>query len=323
MLFYPLKFFPIYKSMIWGGRNISEKFNREICEENIGESWEICCREDGMSVVSNGSFKHRTLEDLIDEYKESLLGHLVYSKSFYNIFPLLIKIIDATDKLSVQVHPQDEYAMQFNDNGKTELWYVLDAKPEAKLVYGFKKGIMKNDITRSIEEQNIEGILNKVSVKAGDVLYIPSGTVHAMLEGILIAEIQQNSNITYRLYDWNRYDEKGKPRKLHINRALDVIKLDEVMFPNIIPNEVNKDSYTKRLLSRNNHFTVEELNIHSIYSDFADGSRFYIYMIIDGCGTINSLQGVEELSPGNTILIPATMGTYNITGNIKALKVYT
>lgn len=320
-MLYPLKFFPVYKNMIWGGRNIEKTFNREVPEGNIGESWEICCRVDGMSMVSNGSFKYRTIEDLVNEYKEELLGDLVYGKSTFNIFPLLIKLIDATDSLSVQVHPNDEYAMKYNDNGKTELWYVIDAKPGAKLIYGLKNGTTRKELVASIGENNIERNLNKIPVKKGDVLYLPSGTVHAMLEGVLIAEIQQNSNITYRLYDWNRVDMNGKSRELHINQALDVIKFDDVN-QNILMETANYSSYSKRILTKNDYFTVEELNIHKIYTNSTDGSKFYIYMIIEGDGVVNYQYGVEELLPGNTIFIPAKMGTYNITGNIKVLRIY-
>lgn len=305
-MFYPLKFYPVYKNMIWGGRNIATKFDRKIPHGNIGESWEICCREDGMSVVSNGRLKEKTLEVLISEYKESLLGTLVYNQGSHHSFPLLIKIIDATDRLSVQVHPDDTYAAKHNDSGKTELWYVLDAEPGAGLIYGLKEGLTKEAFVQALDEGDIKKTLNRIPITRGDTLYIPSGTVHAILEGALIAEIQQNSNVTYRLYDWDRLDKDGKPRELHVEDAINVIDFDRPL------NSPNDGTY----------FSVEELEIDEKYSNSTDGSRFYIYMVIEGSGTMKYEGGEETLVPGDTVLIPATMGEYSIIGDIRVLEIY-
>ncbi len=305
-MFYPIKFNPVYKSMIWGGTNIDKKFDRQVPSDKIGESWEICCREDGMSIVSNGEFEGQSFIDLINKYKEALLGKGVYDEKANHPFPLLIKIIDATDHLSVQVHPDDEYALKHKDSGKTELWYILDAKPGATLIYGLKQGLTKREFAKAVDEGNIKDTLNEIPVKKGDMLYIPAGTVHALLDGVMIAEIQQNSNVTYRLYDWDRLQDDGTSRDLHIKDALNVIDFDR-------PLETPNDG---------KYFNVEELNIEDNYSNRADGLTFYIYMIVEGSGLMKYNGGEETLSAGQTILVPATMGDYSIKGNLKVIKAY-
>lgn len=305
-MFYPIKFNPVYKSMIWGGTKIADKFNRQVPNDKVGESWEICCREDGMSIVSNGAFKGQSFVDLINEHKETLLGKDVYDEKANHPFPLLIKIIDAADHLSVQVHPDDEYALKHNDSGKTELWYILDAKPGATLIYGLKQGLTREEFAKAVDQGNIKDTLNEVPVKNGDILYIPAGTVHALLDGVMIAEIQQNSNVTYRLYDWDRLQDDGTSRELHIEDALNVINFDAPLY---IPND-------------GKYFSVEDLDIDSKYSNTADGSTFYIYMIVEGSGVMRYEGGEETLSPGETILVPATMGDYRIEGNLKVIKAF-
>ncbi|NLI89612.1 MAG: class I mannose-6-phosphate isomerase [Epulopiscium sp.] len=305
-MFYPIKFQPIYKSMIWGGDNIAKKFNRQVPEGKIGESWEICCREDGMSIVSNGSLKGKSFEEIIKEHKEDLLGKDVYDETATHLFPLLIKIIDATDNLSVQVHPDDEYAAKHNDSGKTELWYVLDTKPGASLIYGLKEGMTKEEFTKAVEEGNIKDTLNEIEVKPGDVIFIPAGTVHALLDGVMIAEIQQNSNVTYRLYDWDRLQDDGTSRELHVEDALNVIDFDRPLFT---PND-------------GACFTVEEVEVDGLYYSKTDGSTFYVYMVTEGSGVMKYEGGEESLSLGDTVLVPATMGGYSIEGELKVLEVF-
>ena len=321
-MLYPLKFEPVYKNMIWGGRNIEKKFKRYIPEGTIGESWEVCCRSDGMSVISNGYLKDSTLSSVIDKYKEHLLGTRVYNTS-YKVFPLLIKIIDANDNLSVQVHPDDEYAFKKSgENGKTEMWYVIDAKPGAKLVYGLKNNITKHDFTKAISNNNIENTLNEVEVHKGDVFYIPAGTVHAILDGILIAEIQQNSNTTYRVSDWNRVDSSGKSRELHLCNALEVINFNSMGI--FVPDDTIYDfgTYKLKTLSKNAYFTTEEILLNGKYRAVTDNFSFFIYMVIEGYGQIKYNDGIENISSGDTIMIPATLGNYEIIGEMKLLKVY-
>lgn len=243
---YSIKFEPVFKEKVWGGNKLAKYLSKDVSMDvKVGESWEIACHREGTSKIRNGEYKGLTLEELIKHY-----GDIVFGKSIEKItdrFPLLIKFIDANDKLSVQVHPDDEYAMKFEDDfGKTEMWYIVDAEPGAKLVYGLKKGITKEDFIKAIENNDFDEILREIEVKKGDVVFIPAGTIHAIGKGILIAEIQQSSDITYRVYDWNRVGLDGKPRELHIEKALDVINFDEyIEKPKVESTILHKDGYKK------------------------------------------------------------------------------
>lgn len=320
-MLYPLKFEPVYKNIIWGGRNIEKKFNRPLPDGKIGESWDMCCCSDGMSIVSNGHLKGTSLQHLLDMYKEKLLGTISFSRH-HNLFPLLVKIIDANDKLSVQVHPDDFYAKKNGqENGKTEMWYIIDAKPGARLIHGIKKGTTRSEFMKAIQENNMEIFLKEVPVKPGDVIYIPAGTVHAILDGILIAEIQQNSTTTYRLYDWNRVDSNGNPRELHIDKALDVIDFNgEESCQTLVSHEYK--GYTIKELCTNEYFSVEEIVVKNSYMDAVDGSTFHAYMFIDGEGFIKWDNVSEDVKSGQTVFIPASLGHYEISGNIKALRIH-
>lgn len=324
-MMYPLKFIPVYKKTIWGGRNIEKKFNRHIPEGKVAESWEVCCRKEGNSVVSNGVYKDRNLYDLITTYKEELLGSKVYDR-FSNNFPLILKIIDANDKLSVQVHPDEDYqGFENGESSKAEMWYIIDAKPGAQIIYGLKEGITKDEFAEAVKNKDIKHTLNFVTVRKGECYYIPGGTVHAILDGILIAEIQQNSNTTYRVYDWDRVDDKGKSRELHINKALNAISFDNKGLNKGLQNPVQVHeycNYSSKELAANKYFTVEELDIKSTYHTATDGTRFYIYLNLEGNGIVKYSGGEEKMNPGDTILIPAALGEYELNGNIKALKMY-
>jgi len=274
-----------------------------------------------MSIVSNGCLKGKSLKEIINIYKDNLLGSSIYNSN--SDFPLLIKIIDANDKLSVQVHPDDDYALKCNEkNGKNEVWYILDAKPGAKLIYGLKKSTTRYELLKAIENKEIKKYLNEIPVKPGDTLYIPAGTVHAILDGILIAEIQQDSDTTYRLYDWDRLDSHGNPRELHIKKALDVINFNEVPEKNNVNEIIKNGDFTLSKLCSNKYFTLEKIDINGTYVDTTDGSKFYIYFAIEGSGYMEFSDGHEEINPGDTLLIPASMGEYNIKGKINILKTY-
>ena len=201
-MFYPLFFEPVYKNIIWGGRNLEKVLNRTLPEGTIAESWDVCCHKNGMSIVSNGPLKGIGLDELIKTNGALLVGKNCESM---DRFPLLIKIIDANDKLSVQVHPGNDYALKVHgDLGKTEMWYVIAAKPGAKLIYGTLPGTSLETFSAAIKNGCLEETLNFIDIKTGDVIFIPSGTLHAIMDGLLIAEIQQNSDTTYRVFDWNR-----------------------------------------------------------------------------------------------------------------------
>jgi mannose-6-phosphate isomerase len=272
-----------------------------------------------MSIVTNGDFAGRTLQSLIEEFGEELLGTEV-QKKYGDLFPLLIKIIDANDKLSVQVHPDDAYARQIGEqNGKNELWYIIDAKKDAKLIYGLKKEVTKQQFETAVLEKQIDKTLNEISVKPGDVIYIPAGTVHAILDGILIAEIQQNSNTTYRIYDWGRLDSKGKGRELHIRQALDVINFGT--FPQLEQVGITEksDDYINKAMLRSEFFNVDELTLKGKYVTHTDGQTFIVIMCLQGSGRLDYIDGSIEISLGETVLIPANLGEFSITGDQKLL----
>lgn len=315
---YPLKFAPVYKQIIWGGDKISRKYGRSTPFEKVAESWELTCREDGMSVVTNGPLMGRGLDSLISEYGERLLGERSL-RLYGDAFPLLFKLIDANDKLSVQVHPDDVYARAHGEaNGKTEMWYIIDAKQDARLVYGLKDGVTKESFEDAVQGGRIGATLRQVPVKPGDCLYIPSGTVHAILDGILLAEIQQNSNTTYRIYDWDRVGADGKPRQLHIKSALDVIDFGGVSLEVSESGRRVFGEYSIRSLAASKYFSVDEVVTNGRYSSDTRGS-FVAIMNIEGNAVLSCRSGETPLAPGETLLIPACIGGFEVTGKSRML----
>jgi len=220
----PIFFKPSYKNVIWGGNNISRIFKRNIIGDNIGESWELSAHPNGLSIIENESIKENDLLELFnnEKIKKEIFGTKCMKMKK---FPILAKFIDATKNLSIQVHPNDEYArINENDSGKTEVWYIMDCKDDAKIVYGFKDDVTLENLQNAME--NIEDEVKYVNVHKGDFISIPSGTIHAIMDGIMLCEVQQSSDVTYRVFDWNRIDKNGKPRELHKQKALDVINLN-------------------------------------------------------------------------------------------------
>lgn len=308
---YPIKLKPIYKARIWGGKNLETLLNKEIPSlEPIGETWELSCREGDESIISNGVLEGLTLNHVLQQYGNSIIG--TKYEVYMDRFPLLIKFIDAKEKLSIQVHPDDQYALAFEgDLGKTEAWYIVDAKEDSKIIYGLKDHITKKDFISSLENGSIEDTLNEIHVKAGDIIFIPAGTVHAIGEGIVIFEVQQNSDVTYRLYDWQRVGLDGKARELHIDKALDVIDFDS-----------NNKKIVNQKLSCH-VFTIEEIICVDFYMHILPGDSFEILTFIEGTGEIEYGEGNREhAKAGDTILLPASLGRYKIVGYCKLLKTY-
>ena len=306
---YPIRFENLYYSKIWGGRDFTS-FRDNVPEGMIGETWDIACHKNGMSVVENGEFKGMKFDELINK-----LGHeLVGTKISTETFPLLVKLINSKEKLSVQVHPGDEYArIHENEYGKTEAWYVIDAKPGASLIVG-TKDCTKEEFEKALAENRVEECLNKIEVKKGDCFLIDSGLVHAICEGVIIAEIQQNSDVTYRLYDY------GRPREMHIEKSLDVINFS-LQCKNLSNNVAeNFDGYKKTFLCENEYFHMEKLEIEESYKDSSDVERFHMYTVVDGEGVIESKDYKLEIKKGDSIFIPATLGEYVIKGNVVAIK---
>ncbi|BCZ48353.1 mannose-6-phosphate isomerase [Clostridium gelidum] len=307
---YPIKFENLYYERIWGGKDL-EKFRNNVPEGVIGESWDIACHKNGTGKVENGELKGKTFDEIIQLYGKKLLGNEIDTKEF----PLLIKLITAQDKLSVQVHPNDEYANRVEkDSGKTEAWYVLDAEKNASLIVG-TKDCDKETFKKAIDEGNLDKYLNKIPVKKGDFFYVQSGLVHAICEGVLIAEIQQNSDTTYRVYDYNR------GREIHVEKGLDVIDFS-LKIENSNGILVQKDGYDKTYLCLGEYFTIQKYKINTSVKEKSDEDRFYLFTCVDGNGVIKYSGGEEKIFMGDSIFIPATLGDYELVGDFTLLKSY-
>jgi mannose-6-phosphate isomerase len=304
---YPLKFTPIYKERIWGGINLRKVFGRHLPGDCIGESWEISGHDSGTSIVTNGNLEGKNLNELMVEFKERLMGKK-FKKQVY--FPLLIKIIDANEKLSIQVHPEDKYVYQVEgEAGKTEAWYVINAKENAKIVYGLREDITKEDFIKAVESNTIGDTLKIEPVVAGDMIFVPAGTVHALLEGVMVYEVQQNSDTTYRVYDYDRVGDDGKKRELHIEKAVEVINFKEQPSCSFKSNSIHCQ-----------YFAMEKMMIQGEKIEKTN-NQFIVYCVTAGTGEIVYKDTIESLHAGETVLIPACLGEFNIKGNIELLKI--
>lgn len=315
---YPLLFEPVLKDYIWGGRNLKARLGRDLPDHDIAESWEIAAHKDGNTVVRNGRFKGMTLGDLQAELGLVLVGRRSTWAVNRSKFPLLIKLLDANDKLSVQVHPNDEYALahEGNELGKTEMWVVLYAEPGSEIILGVRAGTTKEKFAEAIQNGTLETHLHTLPISTGDFVCVPSGTVHAILGGALIAEIQQNSNTTYRVYDWNRQTPDGKTRPLHIQQAIDVIDFSMVEPHLLVPAPLKSAVGTVAgvqisLLCENRYFTTERVDFSpgSQYSGNCDGETFEIWGVIQGTIFLNDW----PLSAVTFTLLPAALGEFEIT----------
>lgn len=310
---------PAFKDYIWGGTRLRDDFGKDCDFDKVAESWELSCHKDGNSVIANGEFAGMSLSEYIEKQGKAVLG--TNCARFEN-FPVLIKLIDAKDNLSVQVHPDNEYAQRVEgEYGKTEMWYVVDADEGATLLYGFKHEISKEEFRERIENNTLLEVTNAVPVKKGDVFFIRSGTLHAIGKGILIAEIQQNSNTTYRIYDYGRVGKDGKPRELHIDKALDVTKLCPAE-PYPETEWVTADSKTgwkKKLLSSCEYFTVNALDIPESAELTADEKSFVSLLFLDGTSTISYNGGKLDVKKGDSVFIPAGFGSFKIDGKCSAV----
>lgn len=310
-MMYPIRFENIYYDKIWGGRDFQE-FRNNLPEGNIGESWDIACHPNGTGIVANGELKGISFSEIIKKFGHSLVGTKISTEKF----PLLVKLINSKEKLSVQVHPNDEYAKKVeNEFGKTEVWYVVEAKPGAKLIVG-TKNCDKDLFSKSIKEGKCEDYLNIIDVKKGDCFLINSGLVHAICEGLIIAEIQQNSDVTYRVYDY------GRAREIHIEKSLDVIKFN-LEAENLSHNkEIKFDGFSKINFCENKYFGMNKINIETEWNDCSNEERFFILTCVEGSGIIEGDNFCEEIKKGDSYLIPATLGKYFVKGNIEIIKSY-
>lgn len=321
---YPLKFRPIYKEKIWGGDKLQSLLGKGSDCKNVGESWELSGVQEDISVVSEGFLKGNNLEELIEVYMGELVGERIYDR-FGTEFPLLIKYIDANDRLSIQVHPDDELSGERHGAfGKTEMWYVLQADEGAELISGFNRTIDRNSYLIAFQNGKLENLLQFDPVSAGDVFFIPAGKIHAIGKGIVVAEIQQTSDVTYRIFDFNRVDDNGQPRELHTELALDAIDFKQT--------KNGPSPYQKKLndpveLVKCNYFTTNLLELNSeMERDFSKIDSFVIYMCLEGSYSFEWETDSIGVRKGETILVPASIENFVIkpvAGAVtKLLEVY-
>lgn len=318
---YPMTFEPIYKDYVWGGRNLST-LGKKLPSDRIAESWEASCHPNGTSIIDNGILKFKSLNEVIDQYGASIVG----TKMIYKKYPLLVKFIDANDKLSVQVHPDDNYAKihENGESGKNEMWYIVSAKPGSYIYYGVTEGTGKKIFEKAIKNNTVEKHLNKMHVFPQDVIYIPAGTVHALCEGITLIEIQQNSDATYRIYDYNRKNSLGEPlRELHIQKALDVINFNQNKKGKLNGIKmVQMGKGYRKILAANKYFACELWNSSGTRFENSDPQKFFIYTLIDGNIVIYHKNGITEVSKGESVLIPSSLGRHIFEGRFIGLKTY-
>ncbi len=308
-----IKLKPAFKDYIWGGTRLRDDFGKDCDFEKVAESWELSCHKDGNSIVANGGYAGMTLTEYIEKAGRSVLGT---DCEKFDSFPILIKLIDAKDNLSVQVHPNNEYAQRVEgEYGKTEMWYVVDCDEGAELLYGFKHEITKEEFANRIADNTLLEVTNAVPVKKGDVFFIEAGTLHAIGKGILIAEIQQNSNTTYRIYDYGRVGNDGKPRELHVEKAKDVTVLGPAkQYPETPAEE--KDGYKIKLLSSCEYFTAYRVDIESKAVLEADEKSFNSILVLEGEPEIIA-DDIVKAKKGDSIFISAGTGKYTVEGKCR------
>jgi mannose-6-phosphate isomerase len=316
---YPLTFTPRLVEKIWGGRKLETLLGKGASPAKpegrgrVGESWELCDRPEFDSPVAEGGLKGMTLHQVLQEFGPHLVGDDGYRKmGSQDRFPLLVKFIDASDDLSVQVHPDDEYAalrIRPSENGKTEIWQVLEADGGAQVVAGVKPGTTREEFSRALREGGLESCLNRFGVKAGDAVFLPAGRIHALGKGCLVAEIQQNSDTTYRVWDYGRL-ENGKPRALHVQQALECIRFDAGLArePGILPQQIlRSDDYDHCTLASCPYFTVSRVWPKPAFSPSNPRASFHILVGVKGKGTVEWQGGSLEMSLGATVLVPASV----------------
>jgi len=320
---YPLKFKSIYKDKIWGGQKIKSYLHKDFGDlPNCGESWEISGVKTDVSIVDGGALNGESLADLLEQYGADLVGEKVY-KHFGNIFPLLVKFIDANDDLSIQVHPNDELAKKrHNSFGKTEMWYIIEADPGSTLIAGFNRDLDEKTYLEYFNSGRLMEILNKEDAKAGDVFFLPAGRVHTIGKGLLLAEIQQTSDITYRIYDFDRVDDKGNKRELHTQEALAAI--DYKHYPEYKTNYQPEKNETVELV-KCPYFTTDVLDFtESTSKDYSNLDSFVIHVCLAGAYTVNYNGESYPVKMGESILLPKTIDKIELetTSGFKILESY-
>lgn len=307
----PIKLAPVFKDYLWGGTKLKTEFGKKSDLDIVAESWELSAHKDGQSVVIGGEYDGLTLSDYVQKAGKEVLGRKAEKFSY---FPILIKLIDAKGDLSVQVHPDDKYALEKEgEYGKTEMWYILDCEEGACLYYGFCKDVTKEEYEKAIRENTLTDILNKVPVHKGDVFFIPSGTVHAIGAGIVICEIQQNSNTTYRVYDYNRRDKDGNLRPLHVEKAVEVSSLKKSPDLPQIPDDEDV------LLSECEYFNVRRLRANGEANLCVTEESFCSLIVTEGSGSLSLGDNSIEFAKGDSIFVPAQNADISIKGKCEII----
>ena len=307
---------PVFKDYLWGGNRLKNELHKKSDLEITAESWEISSNKNGDCKIINEEYRDLTLSEL---YERKDLREPIFGSKCIDIeeFPLLVKYIDAKQNLSIQVHPDDEYAKTIGlPNGKNEMWYIMDCENNSKIIAGLNKNLEKQELAEIIKNDRIKDYLNYTDIKKGDSIYISAGTVHAILGGVLICEIQQNSDTTYRVYDWDRKDKNGNSRELHKEQAINTIK------PNIIPEVIHENLESNQIIASNKYFEVEKINISGDFIDESDTNTFFIINVVDGEGKVKTKREEIKLIKGDSFLVPATIGKYEFEGTMQILKTY-
>ena len=318
MKFYPLQFDPILKERIWGGEKLKTVLRKPITSKITGESWELSTVKGDVSVIANGDWRGKSLTDIINECPNEILGTDVYAR-FGKQFPLLFKYLDAREDLSIQVHPNDELAKKrHNSFGKTEMWYIMQADENARIIVGFKEKSNPNDYLENLKNKTLLSILDNVKVKSGDAFFLETGTVHAIGAGLVVAEIQQTSDITYRLYDFDRKDVNGNTRELHVDLALEAINYNKVQ---------TKKEYSKNINESNEvvdcpYFTTNFIPLDGVITVSKSGKTFTVYMCVEGTFEIEYNNSKLQYKKGDTVLIPAAMSAFVLQGNASLLEIF-
>lgn len=322
---YPLPFFPIYKDKIWGGDKVKTILNKDFSPlKNCGEMWLLSGCENDVSLVSDGPLAENDLNELLEIFFDDLIGDKRFDDKNVK-FPLLVKVIDSQSWLSIQVHPDDAMAKSLGyDNGKSEMWYILDAEPGAKIIAGFNKVVTRQEYEKHVEENTLEEILNYIPVEKGDTIYIPAGLVHALGPGLLVAEIQQPSDITYRISDWNRVDAEGKPRELHLELATQAIDFSEDGCPRIIKNREYQQNTRIELVNCEYFNTNVIVVTDKLDFTFDTEDTFIAFMAVEGSGSITSNSITTNIKRGEVVLLPAMLEDYSISADepLKLIEMY-
>lgn len=316
---YPLVFKPILKDRIWGGEKLRTLLNKDILTPTTGESWEISTVPGDVSVVANGNFTGVSLNELLQGYPKEILGTTVCER-FGDAFPLLFKFLDAKDDLSIQLHPNDVLAKErHNSFGKTEMWYVMQADEGAEIIVGFKKKSSASEYLQHLEQKSLVSILNKIPVQQGDVFFLETGTIHAIGAGVVIAEIQQTSDITYRIYDWDRVDAQGNSRELHIDLALDAITYDEVQSERKYETKTN----TSNLAVDCPYFTTNVIPLDGKMNFNKNGESFTVLVCTEGEFYVQTDSYMKySFQKGDTVLFPAALTDFELVGKATLLEIF-